>query len=281
MYLQLKTRRLDLREPVVMGILNVTPDSFSDGGRHAAVAAALAHARDMIAQGAAIIDVGGESTRPGAEAVGLDEELQRTIPVIEALRLESDCVVSIDTLKPEVMRAACAAGAELVNDVNALRAPGAMDAVCDSGAAVCLMHMQGEPRTMQQQPQYEDVCAQVAAFLQQRAEACMTAGISADRIALDPGIGFGKTLEHNLDLLSAVSRLSAGQHPLLVGFSRKSMFQHLLGLPVERRLPASLAAATLAVWQGAAIVRAHDVGPTLEAIRVAAAARDRRRMRES
>lgn len=281
MHLQLKNRTLDLRQPVVMGILNVTPDSFSDGGRHQTLAAALARAREMREEGAVILDVGGESTRPGAQPVGLQEELDRTIPVIEALRRESDIVVSIDTTKPAVMLAACAAGAEFINDVNALQADGAMEAVVESGAAFCLMHMQGAPRTMQDRPQYGDVCDEVSQFLGQRAQACIQSGIEPTRIVLDPGIGFGKALSHNLELLASLEMLRHAGFPLLVGFSRKSMFQHLLDLPLDRRLHASIAAASLAVWQGAAIVRAHDVRPTVEAIRLVAAVQEHRRIRES
>ncbi|MBI2382810.1 MAG: dihydropteroate synthase [Gammaproteobacteria bacterium] len=260
-----------------MGVLNVTPDSFSDGGRYRPLEAALAHAREMVAEGAAIVDVGGESTRPGAQPVSEQEELDRVVPVVERIRRDIDCAVSVDTLKPAVMRAACRAGAELINDVNALRAPGALEAAREAGAAVCLMHMRGEPRTMQRNPQYGDVVAEVGAFLQERRDAAEAAGISRDRIALDPGIGFGKTLEHNLSLLANLGRFAGLGCPLLIGVSRKSMFQHLLGLPVDRRLPAGLAAAAVAVWQGAAIVRAHDVKATVEAVGTAAAIAARHR----
>lgn len=276
MHLQLKNRRLDLAQPVVMGVLNVTPDSFSDGGQHAGVQRALQRAREMFAEGSAIIDVGGESTRPGAAPVNEAEELDRTIPVIEAIAAELDCAISIDSMKPGVMRAACAAGAHLINDVNALQSDAAIEAARTSGAGVCLMHMQGQPQTMQGDPRYADVVAEVKDFLAGRIEACIAAGISRERIAVDPGFGFGKRLEHNLGLLGRLDAFSALECPLLVGLSRKSMFQQLLGLPVEQRLHASLAAATLAVWQGAAIVRAHDVRPTVEAIRVAVAARQSR-----
>jgi dihydropteroate synthase len=199
--LRLKSRTLDLSAPVIMGVLNVTPDSFSDGGRFAATDAALAHARGLVADGARIVDVGGESTRPGAQPVPEAQELERVVPVIERIRAELDCAISIDTAKPGVMRAACAAGAELINDVMALRAPGALEAARDAGAAVCLMHMQGEPRTMQQAPAYLDVVEEVAAFLRERAEACLAAGIPSERLVVDPGFGFGKTLQHNLELL--------------------------------------------------------------------------------
>lgn len=251
-----------------MGILNITPDSFSDGGRHLDLGAALTRARAMLAEGARIIDVGGESTRPGAAPVAEAEEIDRVVPVIEALRRESDAVLSIDTMKPAVMRAACAAGAELVNDVLALQSPGAIEAVRDCGAAVCLMHMQGEPRTMQEAPRYGDVLAEVGEFLLARASACVAAGIAPARICVDPGIGFGKTLDHNLQLLAGLDRLRACGFPLLIGVSRKSMFGKLLGRELGERLPAALAATTVAVWQGAAIVRTHDVRATCDAIGV-------------
>jgi dihydropteroate synthase len=227
----------------------------------------------MVAAGAAIIDVGGESTRPGADPVPLQEELDRVIPVIQALRGELDAVISIDTMKPEVMRAAVSAGAGLVNDVLALQAPGAVAAVAATNAAVCLMHMQGTPQTMQSAPQYTDVVGEVDAFLQHRAAACVAAGISADRIALDPGFGFGKTLQHNMTLLAGLPKLAAGSFPLLVGLSRKSMLGKLLGRSVEQRLPGSLALATIAVLHGARIVRCHDVAETCDAVAVAWAAR--------
>jgi dihydropteroate synthase len=273
MLMQLRTRdrRIDLSEPLVMGILNRTPDSFSDGGRYAQRDAALKQAERMIGEGAAIIDVGGESTRPGSAPVPAAEELERVIPLIEALRASSGVLISIDTLKPEVMDAACAAGADLINDVLALQAPGALEAARRHRVAVCLMHMQGEPRTMQLAPHYQDVVTEVGAFLQQRLQACIDAGIDAERVVLDPGFGFGKTLQHNLRLLAELSRTRAGDRPILAGLSRKSMFQQLLGLPVEQRLHASIAAATLAVWQGASIIRAHDVRATVEAVRLAAA----------
>lgn len=276
MRLSLKTRELDLSAPLVMGVLNVTPDSFSDGGQYQGVSSALARARVMAGEGAALVDVGGESTRPGAQPVSEQEELDRVIPVIEAIRRELDIVVSIDTMKPAVMRAACAAGAELINDVAALRAPGALEAACASGAAVCLMHMQGEPRSMQEAPRYGDVVAEVKEFLRSRGAACREAGIPASRLLIDPGIGFGKTLDHNLQLLAQLDTFSELGYPLLIGVSRKSIFQKLLGQPPDRRLNGSLAAAVLAVWQSAAIVRAHDVQATVDALRVAQAIRQRR-----
>jgi len=271
--LQLPTRVLPLSEPVVMGIVNCTPDSFFDGGRNAELADAMSHARRMIDDGARILDVGGESTRPGAMPVGEAEEIDRIVPLIEALRRESDVVISVDTMKPAVMRAACAAGAEIVNDVYALRAPGAVDAVRETGAAVCLMHMQGEPRTMQDRPHYVDVVEEVREFLAARVAACERAGIECARICLDPGIGFGKRLPHNLAMLRSLASLGSSGLPLLIGVSRKSMFGELLGRPIDERLPASLAAAAIAVWQGAAIVRTHDVRATVDAIRVAHALR--------
>jgi dihydropteroate synthase len=264
-------RVLDLAEPVVMGVLNVTPNSFSDGGSFLDPDAAVAQGLAMHAAGAAIIDVGGESTRPGADPVSLDVELERVIPVIERLRRGCDALISIDTMKPAVMRAAVAAGAGLINDVLALQAPGALEAAAAGDAAVCLMHMQGEPRTMQLAPRYADVVTEVDAFLTARAQACQAAGIAPERICIDPGFGFGKTLEHNLTLLAGLKTLTAGPYPVLVGLSRKSILAKLLQRPVEDRLPGSLALATAAVLAGARIVRTHDVAATRDAVRVAAA----------
>lgn len=262
-------RRLNLSHTAVMGILNVTPDSFSDGGRFLARDTAVAHARQMLAEGADIIDIGGESTRPGAQSVPLQQELDRVIPVIEALRDALPVALSIDTSKPEVMRAAVAAGAGLINDVSALRADGALDAVRDLQVPVCLMHMQGEPRSMQRNPQYRDVVAEVRAFLAERVAVCEAAGIRRSRLVIDPGFGFGKTLEHNLALLRGLGALTALGVPVLVGLSRKSMIEKALGLPVERRLHASLALALIAAQNGARILRVHDVGATREALRMA------------
>jgi dihydropteroate synthase len=262
---------LDLSTPAVMGVINVTPDSFSDGGRHFDVHAALDQARRMVAEGARIIDVGGESTRPGAEPVPVEVELQRVLPVIESLAASLPVPVSVDTSKPEVMRAAIRAGASIVNDVLALRVPGAVEAVAASGAAACLMHMQGEPRTMQAAPRYGDVVTEVRDFLRTRVAACTAAGITRDRLAIDPGFGFGKTLEHNLSLLAELDRLAAEGLPVLAGLSRKSMVGQLTGRPVDQRLHGSVALAAIAVMNGATIVRAHDVGPTLDAVKVAAA----------
>jgi dihydropteroate synthase len=263
---------LALDEPVVMGVLNVTPDSFSDGGLHADARAAVAHGLRMVEEGAAIVDVGGESTRPGAAPIDAAEELARVIPVIEALARRG-VSLSVDTSKPEVMRAAVAAGAAMINDVRALRAPGALEAAAASGAAVCLMHMQGEPRDMQVEPRYADVVREVSAFLAGRVDACVAAGIAAGRLCIDPGIGFGKRPEHNLALLGRLEELTRGDLPVLVGVSRKSIVGHLTGRPTGDRLAGSVALAALAAERGAAIVRAHDVAATVDAVRVGAALR--------
>ena len=262
---------LDLEIPVVMGVLNVTPDSFSDGGRFASLPAAIAQAERLAGEGAAIIDVGGESTRPGAATVTVEEELRRVIPVVERLVERLRLPVSVDTSKPEVMRAAIAAGASMINDVTALCAPGAIDAVAGSDVAICLMHMQGEPRTMQKEPRYTDVLLEVRDFLRGRVARCIEAGISAARLVIDPGFGFGKTLEHNLELLRRLPELVADGHPVLAGLSRKSMIGQLTGRADGERLGGSLALATLALLAGAKIVRVHDVGPTVDAIRIVAA----------
>ena len=257
----------DLTRPLVMGIVNVTPDSFSDGGRFASTALAITHAQQLIKDGADILDIGGESTRPGAAEVSEQEELDRVLPVIEGLRGIS-VPISIDTCKPQVMRAALAAGASMVNDINALLAEGALDAVCGSDAAVCLMHKQGTPKNMQQQPQYQDVIAEVSAFLRDRIAAAEAAGIARDRIVIDPGFGFGKTLAHNLDLLRELETFCALGVPVLAGLSRKSMLGAITGRDVTERLAASVAAALLAVQRGAAIVRVHDVRETVDALKV-------------
>jgi len=262
---------LDLSTPRVMGVLNVTPDSFSDGGRFADVTAAVAHALRMVEEGAALLDVGGESTRPGAHAVSAEEEIYRVVPVIEALVERTKVPVSVDTSKPAVMTAAVRAGATLINDVRALREPGALEAAADTGAAICLMHMQGEPRTMQVDPRYDDVVAEVRGFLHERAEACRAAGIARDRLAIDPGIGFGKRLEHNLALLADLPALVGLGWPVLVGVSRKSMFGALLGRAVDERVAGGVAMTTAAVLNGASIVRTHDVAPTVDAVKVAVA----------
>jgi len=251
-----------------MGILNVTPDSFSDGGRFDNIENALAHARRMMAEGAAIIDVGGESTRPGAGPVSVQQELDRVIPVIEALHRELPLPVSIDTSKPQVMRAAVTAGAGFINDVCALRNDDAMDTVAELGVPVCLMHMQGEPRSMQSAPEYDDVVSDVHTFLLERARSCEAAGIRRDRIVVDPGFGFGKTLAHNLALLARLDEFTRDGYPLLIGVSRKSMFGMLLDAAVDDRLYASIAAETMALARGARIIRAHDVRAAFDAIRL-------------
>jgi dihydropteroate synthase len=266
MLLRCRSRTLDLSRPIVMGVLNVTPDSFSDGGRYERSDRAIEHAIEMVEHGAALIDVGGESTRPGAEPVSEDEELGRVIPIIRALTQRLEIPISIDTSKPGVMTAAIEAGAELINDVYALRAPGALEAAAGSGAAVCLMHMHGEPRTMQSAPQYGDVVAEVRDFLQQRVETCLRAGISLDRLLIDPGIGFGKRLEHNLALLASIAELDVFERPILIGVSRKSMFGALLGRAVDERLPGALAVAIASVLAGARIIRTHDVRETVDAL---------------
>jgi len=266
--LRLAGRSLDLNRVAIMGILNVTPDSFSDGGHFLSPVAAVGQARAMRAEGADIIDVGGESTRPGAQPVSLEEELDRVIPVIERVASELDCPISIDTTKPAVMRAAVAAGAGMVNDVNALREAGALETVARLGVPVCLMHLRGEPRTMQANPVYKDVVADVREFLVDRQQACLAAGIARDNIIIDPGFGFGKTVTHNLDLLRHLAAFKVLDSPIMVGLSRKSMIGKLLGIPVDRRAHASVTLALLAVQQGATLVRVHDVGPTCQAIRM-------------
>jgi dihydropteroate synthase len=271
--LRCRTRWLALDQPVVMGVLNVTPDSFSDGGLHLGVDAALAHARRMVAEGAAIVDVGGESTRPGAVTPSVAEELDRVVPVIERLTRELDVIVSIDTSQPAVVEAGCAAGAHLINDIRGFRNPATLAAAAAAGAAVCVMHMQGEPASMQVAPRYHDVVAEVEAYLRARVSEAVAAGIPAESIVVDPGFGFGKTPAHNLSLFRHLARLTAGPTPLLVGVSRKSMVGHLTGRPVAERLAGSVALAAIAAERGAAILRAHDVAATVDAIRVGAAVR--------
>lgn len=258
---------IDLARPKIMGIVNVTPDSFSDGGRHFDTAAAIAHARRLVADGADIIDIGGESTRPGSEGVSLDEELRRVLPVVEAVAADG-VPVSIDTSKPDVMRAALAAGAAIVNDVNALRAPGALAAVAPTGCGVVLMHMAGTPRMMQAAPHYVDVVAEVTAFLRDRAAAAVKAGIAAERIAVDPGFGFGKTVAHNYALLAHLARVAAPGYPLLVGVSNKSMLGAVTGRESGERLHATVAASLLAIERGARVVRVHEVAPMRDALAV-------------
>lgn len=255
-----------LDRPLVMGIVNVTPDSFSDGGQYLSAQAAIDHALRLAQAGADILDIGGESTRPGAQPVGVDEELERVIPVIEGLR-DAGVALSVDTMKPEVMRAALAAGADMINDVQALRAPGALEAVAASRAGLCLMHMQGEPRTMQARPHYVDVVAEVEAFLRERVAQAVAAGIDRERILVDPGFGFGKALEHNLALFKNLRRL-ADIALVLVGVSRKSMLGAITGRDTAERLAASVAAALLAVQRGAAVLRVHDVRETVDAIKI-------------
>ncbi len=264
---------LDLSHPVVMGVLNVTPDSFSDGGRYLQLSDALRRAEVMVEEGAALIDVGGESTRPGAAPVSAQEEQDRVLPVVERLSRAVPVPISVDTSKPEVIRAAARVGAGLINDVRALELPGALEAVIDTGLPVCLMHMRGDPATMQRAPSYADVVAEVRAFLAERIESCERAGLARDRILVDPGFGFGKTLEHNLLLLRHLSRFSDLAAGLVVGVSRKSMIGALLKAPVEERLSGGLAAAVIACWQGAHIIRTHDVRETVQAMSVCSAAR--------
>jgi dihydropteroate synthase len=263
---------LDLSRPRVMGILNVTADSFSDGGRFDDFDRALAHARQMRADGADIVDVGGESTRPHALPVDAATELARVIPLVDALAREN-ALVSVDTMKPLVMREAIAAGASMINDVRALQAEEAMDAIAASDVAICLMHMQGEPQTMQASPVYADVVAEVKAFLAQRAAACAAANIAADRIAVDPGFGFGKTVAHNLQLLRGLREIASLGYPVVAGLSRKTTLGALTGRPTGERLAASVAAALAAVERGAAIVRVHDVRETVDALKVWCAVR--------
>jgi dihydropteroate synthase len=257
-----------------MGVLNVTPDSFSDGGRFVRLDDAVARGVQMAQEGAAIIDVGGESTRPGAEPVGLEEEIRRVVPVLARLRDRTQAILSVDTSKPEVMRAAAAAGAGMINDVRALREPGALEAAVVSGCAVCLMHMLGEPRTMQDSPTYQDVVPEVRRFLEQRVDACLNAGLPAERIVLDPGFGFGKTLAHNLQLLCHLRQLSVGGLPILAGLSRKSMVGALTGRAADQRVHGSVALAVIAALNGARILRVHDVAATLDALSVVAAVED-------
>ncbi|TLX54937.1 dihydropteroate synthase [Stutzerimonas nosocomialis] len=264
-------RVLDLSRPHVMGILNVTPDSFSDGGRYASRDLALRHAEAMVHAGASLVDVGGESTRPGARAVSALEELERVAPVVEAIVRELDVIVSVDTSTPSVMRESARLGAGLINDVRSLRRDGALDAAADSGLPVCLMHMRGEPGDMQREAVYDDVAAEVVAFLEARMDACSAAGIAPERIVLDPGFGFAKNLEHNLSLFKHLERLHRLGRPLLVGVSRKTMIGQALGREVGERLYGSLALAALAVSQGARILRVHDVAETVDVVRMIAA----------
>jgi len=259
--------RLALDRPLVMGVVNVTPDSFYDGGHHASTADAIAHARRLAEEGADLLDLGGESSRPGSEAVSLDEELARVLPVLDGL-LELELPISVDTTKPAVMRAVIAHGASMVNDITALGAPGALEAVAASEAAVCLMHMRGEPKTMQADPVYADVVAAVRGALAARVAACIAAGIPRDRIVIDPGFGFGKTVEHNLTLLRELRAIASLGLPVLAGWSRKSSLGRITGRAPEERLASSLAAALIAVQHGARIVRVHDVAATRDVLAV-------------
>ncbi len=264
-------RTLDMTLCHVMGVLNVTPDSFSDGGRFNHIDSALARARQMVSDGAAFIDVGGESTRPGATPVPLQEELDRVCPVVEAIARELDVIVSVDTSAPEVMRETMSLGAGLINDVRALQRPGAPEEMAKTGVPVCIMHIQGEPDHMQDNPSYRNVRQEVSTFLAERLRVIEAAGVGSHRIILDPGFGFGKTVEHNFQLLNSLEQLQQLGHPLLVGMSRKSMLGHITGRDVGERLSASIAAATIAAMKGASIIRAHDVRETVDAVKVVAA----------
>ena len=259
---------ISLSQPHVMGILNVTPDSFSDGGKHASVEKALKRALEMVEQGATFIDIGGESTRPGAPDVSLQEELDRTIPVIEAVARNSDCVISIDTSKAQVMTEAVKAGAGLINDVRALQEPNALEAAANAKVPVCLMHMQGQPRTMQHNPSYNDVVADVSAFLSERVKACEAKGIEKEQVLLDPGYGFGKSLEHNYALVKHLPEIMELGYPVLVGMSRKSMIGNLLNRKVDERLAGSISLATIVAQMGAHIIRVHDVAETADAVNI-------------
>ncbi len=266
--LQCGKHQLDLSRPHIMGILNITPDSFSDGGQYNTLDAALHRAGNMLEAGASLLDVGGESTRPGAKAVSPQQELDRVAPLVEALVKNFDCIVSVDSSTPQVMTESAALGAGLLNDVRALQREGALEAAAQTGLPVCLMHMRGEPQTMQDAPHYDDVAAEVAAFLQQRVDACVVAGISRERIVLDPGFGFAKTLQHNLELFSRLPELHALNLPLLVGMSRKSMVGSVLDKPVDQRLYGSLALAVMALERGGKIIRVHDVAQTMDALKM-------------
>lgn len=275
MKLRCANMTLDLHDPQVMGIVNVTPDSFSDGGRYLGRDVALRHALQLCDDGATLIDVGGESTRPGAEPVSVQEELDRVIPVIEAIHAEREVVISVDTSTPEVMIEAAKAGAGLINDVRALRRPGALEAALATGLPVCLMHMQGEPKTMQIAPQYQDVMAEVSAFLLAQRARCVAAGMRPETIVLDPGLGFGKSTAHNLILLSKLPELVTLGSPVLIGLSRKRFLGEVLGgAETDQRLFAGLAANLLAVERGARIIRVHDVRPHVDALALWRAQRD-------
>jgi len=267
-------KTLDLTQTQVMGILNVTPDSFSDGGLFVSVSTALEQARKMVREGATLIDIGGESTRPGAAVVSVQEELDRVIPVIEAIHKELDVIVSVDSSKPEVMTQAVQAGAGFINDVRALREPGALQAAKQTDVPVCLMHMLGEPHTMQKDPQYKDVVITVKEFLQERINACEKAGIAAEKILIDPGFGFGKTVDHNLSLVKRLAEFLELGKPVLMGVSRKSTIGTLTGRSAEQRLPGSIALTALCCQSGAKIIRTHDVAATVDAITLTTAVMD-------
>ena len=262
------TKRLSLASPVVMGILNVTPDSFSDGGKFSSFELACQHADEMVAQGALIIDIGGESTRPGAADVSVEDELARVVPLVEYVAKHHDVWISVDTSKPDVMRQAVNAGAHLINDVRALLEPGALETAAQLNVPICLMHMQGAPRTMQSAPEYQDVIADVFKFLNERIQACLEAGIPRERLLIDPGFGFGKTLEHNYELLAKLECFAQFELPILIGLSRKSMIGNLLARPTSERLAGSLAGAMIAAQKGAHIIRVHDVPETVDMLKV-------------
>lgn len=261
-------RLLDLSRPNIMGILNFTPDSFSDSGKFFTLDKALFQVEKMVQDGADIIDIGGESTRPNAAIVSLDEELERVIPLIDAVRQRFDCLISVDSSKAEVFRQAASAGVDILNDIRALQEPDALDTAAALGLPVCLMHMQGTPQTMQQQPEYDDVLEEVSDFLNQRIFACLTAGIPKQHIMLDVGFGFGKTVQHNYQLLKHLNLFAQSGYPVLAGLSRKSMIGSVLGKPVEQRVIGSVAGALLAVQNGAKILRVHDVAETADALKI-------------
>ena len=271
MKLYARDSELDLSFPHVMGILNITPDSFSDGGSHATLTDAITHTNEMVNAGATIIDVGGESTRPGAADVSVEEELERVIPVVTEIARRFEVWISVDTSRPEVIRESARAGAHLINDIRALQMPGALSAAAETGLPVCIMHMQGQPKTMQQAPDYDDVVAEVDLFFAEQIERCLAGGIQKQNLILDPGYGFGKTLAHNYQLLARLSHFHHFGLPLLAGMSRKSMIGQLLNVGPSQRLSGSLACAVIAAMQGAQILRVHDVKETVEAIRVAEA----------
>ncbi|EEG85228.1 MULTISPECIES: dihydropteroate synthase [Proteus] len=268
MKLMARGTELNLSAPQVMGILNVTPDSFSDGGTHNSLNDAVDHAAKLIAEGATIIDIGGESTRPGASDVSIDEELQRVVPVVEAIRQRFDIWISVDTSKAQVITESANVGASIINDIRSLREPGALEAAAKTGLPVCIMHMQGNPKTMQQSPHYENVMMDVDRFLQENIQRCVDAGIEKNQIILDPGFGFGKNLAHNYQLLAHLSELHHFGLPILAGMSRKSMVGQLLNVPPQERVAGSVACAVIAAMQGAQIIRVHDVKETVDAMKV-------------